>query len=120
MPPEQLQVKNTDEKSTQPVVLGSSEGRNVPQNDDKVSSTKWDDSNANSTSTEQLSNVAKAIKSVNKLPDNMKYKPGDNLERMITSWIKADCEGHSNVQELSPSLPVPITPTRQLATNSNA
>ena len=65
MPPEQVQVKNADEESTHSVVCGSSERKNTSQNDDKVSSTKWDDSSAKSTSTEQLLNVTKASKLVN-------------------------------------------------------
>ena len=50
----------------------------------------------------------------------MKCKSGDNLDNAITSWTKVDWEGLNNLQELAPSLPVPITPTRQSATNGNA
>ena len=93
MSPEQLHVKNTDEKSAQPVVLRISEVKNASKIDDKVSSTKWDDSDANSKSTDKLSNVAKVTKPVTILTYELKNKLCDELDNKITSWTEADWEG---------------------------
>ena len=87
---------------------------------DKVSSNQWDDNNANSTLTEQLSNVAKVTKSVTIVTDEIKNKLSDELDDTTTSWIEVDWEEQSNIQEESPPLPVPSTPARPSLTNSIA